>query len=254
MEDALFEQRLQEAEQVTLSGWDFSWLDARTQGAPLPWNYRDIVTERMRQSRAMVDLATGGGEFLASLAPFPPITWATEGYPPNIILARQRLEPLGIQVADVSEPGGKLPFEDAYFDLVIDRHEGVLWNEVYRILKPGGRLVTQQVGGENCSEFNQFFQDQPYFEYSHVNMAQTMDEIEAAGFTIIDAAEDFPTWTFFDVAAVIFYLNAVPWQIEGFSVAAYRDKLFQLHQQIERDGQWIVHQHRFYIEALKETG
>lgn len=39
-----------------------------------------------------------GGEFLSSLSPLPKYTCATEGYEPNIIIARNRLEPLGVKV------------------------------------------------------------------------------------------------------------------------------------------------------------
>lgn len=40
-------------------------------------------------------MGTGGGEFLAGLQPLPPHTCATEGYPPNIPIAQQRLKRLG---------------------------------------------------------------------------------------------------------------------------------------------------------------
>ncbi len=70
----------------------------------------------------MLDMGTGGGEFLSSLAPFPPYTCATEAYPPNVPIAKARLEPLGIEVFQISEDNF-LPIPDNTLDLVINRHE-----------------------------------------------------------------------------------------------------------------------------------
>ena len=124
-----FDQVVEEGLQQSLTGWDFSWLNARTQEEPLPWDYRPLALESVRGASALLDIGTGGGEFLASLfqppagVPVPALTWATEGYPPNVILARERLTPLGIQVADTSQQvDGALPFEDRTFDQIIDRH------------------------------------------------------------------------------------------------------------------------------------
>ena len=45
--------------------------------------------------------------------------------------------------------GRALPFPDASFELVLDRHAWVFLAEFTRVLVPGGTLVTQQVGGRN---------------------------------------------------------------------------------------------------------
>ena len=99
----------------------------------------------------LLDIDTGGGEFLLSLGhPFED-TAAMENYPPNVALCRQKLPPLGIDF----RPGngnGPYPFEDGSFDMVIDRHGDFCASEIFRILKPGGLFITQQVGAENDRE------------------------------------------------------------------------------------------------------
>ena len=81
-------------------GWDFSYLEStnRMQEFPLSWNYRHEVKKRMNRCSSLLDMGTGGGEFLSSLAPLPKIVCATEGYEPNIPIARKELEPLGVKV------------------------------------------------------------------------------------------------------------------------------------------------------------
>ena len=44
---------------------------------------------------------------------------------------------------------GTLPFDDESFDVVIDRHGDYNPPEIYRVLKPGGVVIMQQVGAEN---------------------------------------------------------------------------------------------------------
>ena len=92
------DQFIREAEQASFSGWDFSCLRGRWQEDEPSWDYAGLVQQSLSHVTALLDLGTGGGEFLAGLAPLPALTCATEGYPPNLPLARRRLEPLGVQV------------------------------------------------------------------------------------------------------------------------------------------------------------
>src|SRR5207244_4921427 len=102
--------------------------------AALPWDYTASVVEHARSSPDLLDLGTGGGEWLAELSYRPPRTVATESWGPNVAIASARLRPLGVdvvQVAPARDNTGKpvegaaspLPFPDEAFHLVVDRHE-----------------------------------------------------------------------------------------------------------------------------------
>jgi hypothetical protein len=93
-----FEQMLAEAQGAPFSGWDFSWLTARSTDEPLPWSYRSELARRAAGARRMLDMGTGGDEFLSRLGVRSPRTVATEGWPPNVPVAGRRLRPLGIPV------------------------------------------------------------------------------------------------------------------------------------------------------------
>jgi SAM-dependent methyltransferase len=246
-----FDTLIQAALSQEFIGWDFSWLNARTRETALPWDYRAIVRQRMHTAAALLDIGTGGGEVLASLAPLPPDTWATETYPPSAAVARIRLGPLGAQVVEVADSSQQLPFPDARFDLLIDRHAGFAAREVYRVLRPGGRFITQQVGGQNCMDLNRFFQEVPYFIYADTTLARDVRQLEEAGFHTLDQREAFPTLTFLDIGGLVFHLKVISFQIEDFSVEKYREKLYQIHQIIARDGGYSVKEHRYWIEAEK---
>jgi hypothetical protein len=65
--------------EAPVRGWDLSRLEGRAEEARPPWDYAAIVREATASSRRMLDVDTGGGEFLARLAPFPGSVVATEG-------------------------------------------------------------------------------------------------------------------------------------------------------------------------------
>jgi hypothetical protein len=96
----------------SFSGWDFSYVNERMVSDPLPWNYRLVVTDAVSASESLLDMGTGGGEFLDSLPALPPVTFATEGYAPNVPIAKARLREKNVQVVEIAADD-VLPFDDA---------------------------------------------------------------------------------------------------------------------------------------------
>jgi SAM-dependent methyltransferase len=157
MAGAEFESLIAEAQSHPVRGWDFSWLGSRRFTSPPPWDYDSLVLRRARLAPDMLDLGTGGGEWLAALPFRPRRTVATEAWQPNVAVAQARLRPLGVAVVQVEgapdnqeqPPDGKrgrLPFAAESFHLVTCRHEAFVAREIARILVAGGLFVTQQVG------------------------------------------------------------------------------------------------------------
>lgn len=248
-----FERLVQEAVDAHFSGWDFSYLHGRQTELKLPWDYRARVMRYLPTVNSLLDMGTGGGEFLSSLTPLPSVTYATEGYAPNLAIARKRLAPFGVTVVDTTadEENQKLPFEDKSFELVINRHESYDPAELYRILKPGGRFFTQQVGGADNVGLNHFLQGQgPYIDLDW-QITHEVERFEAAGFEIEEALEAHPETTFNDIGAVVYYLKAIPWQIEDFSVEKYHERLLALHEHIHQNNGFTLTSHRFFLCAIR---
>ena len=234
------------------TGWDFSWLDERMVQEEPPWDYTSLVKTHLVNARSLLDMGTGGGEFLASLAPLPPDTHATESYPPNQLIAEGRLAPLGVCLHNIQDKS-RLPFDNQRFDLILNRHDDFNPFEIYRTLKPGGRFITQQVGGLNNLEINQMLEDAISFPFTSWSLVSTETELSAAGL-IVDRAETAALRTqFLDIGALIYYLKAIPWQVEGFNTETYAEKLVCLHNYIERQGSFSTTAHRFLILAHKEA-
>lgn len=261
MPDPTLDRLIDQAQRETFSGWDFSPIAGRMRESAVEWDYAALIRRQLDAADAVLDLGTGGGEFLSSLAPLPARTVATEAYLPNVAVARQRLAPLGITVVQVPgapdnitiAPGeglNTLPFTDAAFPLVINRHESYYPSEVFRILEGGGSFLTQQVGGAHNQQLNQLLGAPPGYD-PRWDLDFAARQLEAAGFLIQDRREAFPQTVFTDVGALVYYLKAVPWQISGFSVESYRDRLHAIHERIQADGPLRIPGHLFYLAAVK---
>lgn len=234
-----------------VSGWDFAWLEGRATEERPPWGYARQLAERLAAASASLDIQTGGGEVLAEATRFPPTAVATESWPPNIARATSLLHPRGVVVvADPDEP--PLPFADAAFDLVTSRHPATIWwEEIARVLRPGGTYFAQHVGPASVFELIEFFLGpQP-----QARRARHPDDeaaaAEAAGLEIVDLRTADLRIEIHDVAAVVYLLRKVVWWVPGFTVEGYRDRLRELHERIETDGPFVAHSTRHLIEARR---
>ncbi len=245
-----FEDLIAEGEAVPTEGWDFSWFRGRATEERPPWGYSRLVGERAAGVRAMLDVQTGGAEVLAGIPAAPPVLRATESWPPNLALARRRLAPLGGQVEHVADDA-PLPFDTASFDLVVSRHPTrVLWQEIARVLRPGGTYLSQQVGAGSVHELSVAMLGE--FEPStNRSPERAVVAAEGAGLRVQDLRTARLRMTFHDIAAVVHFLRKVIWIVPGFSVAAYRPQLRALHERIEAEGPFVAHATRFLIEARR---
>ena len=242
------------------SGWDFAYLEDRRVDveAHATWDYTATVLAAMRDAESMLDMGTGGGERLAAFAALqslPPRTCATEGYAPNVPVARQRLAPLGVTVYAVDDDH-HLPFADEQFDLIINRHASYAPREVRRILKSGQRFITQQVGDQTNRRLHELLDYAPKatfypgVEQKHNwNLDYAVHELQDAGWRIVEQQEDVYPTRYYDVGAIVYYLKAISWEIPDFSVEKYFDKLLEVDRLIKRDGYVDVLFHQFFIVA-----
>lgn len=236
-------------ETAAFSGWDFSHLDGRWEdSAPLPWDYRAMALSILTPDTRLLDIGTGGGEFLLGLGHDPFLTAVTEAWPPNAELCRKKLRPLGIRVEQLFDER-RLPFPDACFDLILDRHESFFPDEVYRALGGGGVFLTQQVGGENDRELIEAMGGE--MNFAGFDLASTEEAVAAAGIDIVARGESFTPMRFFDTGAVVYFCRVIPWEFPGFSVDTHFERLLAVDDEIRRTGCFECTNHRFMIQAAK---
>jgi SAM-dependent methyltransferase len=247
-----FDEIVQEALEAPFSGWDFSYIKHRWHEPPPPWDYKILVLAAIQSAQVMLDMGTGGGEFLEALQPLPPETYATEAYEPNISLAQDRLEALGVRVVSI-ENDNHLPLDDGKFDLIINRHEAFWAEELNRILKPGGIFITQQVGDKNLTELNEWLTGKSRGK-SPSSYEIALHYLQEAGLEIIESQEAFIKTEYYDVGAIVYLLKAAPWQIKEYSPETHRHQLRHIYDYLIEVGTFTATDHRFLIMARKPEG
>ena len=241
-----------EEEIAHIHGWDFSHIDGRyTEQDDLPWDYRVIIEEHLTPDMKILDIDTGGGEFLLSLNHPHENTAAMENYPPNVELCREVLLPLGIDFRS-GDGKGKLPFDNGSFDMVINRHGDFNAEEIYRVLKPGGLFITQQVGAENDRKLVELLCGKTPVPFPDQYLELTSRAFENAGFTILRGEEVFRPIRFFDVGALVWFARIIQWEFPDFSVDTHLENLLNAQRILEEQGSIDGSIHRFLLVARKE--
>jgi SAM-dependent methyltransferase len=245
-----FAELVAEGAAAPTAGWDFSWFEGRAIEERPPWGYARLMAGRMAGATAALDVETGGGEVLATVGRRPPLLVATESWPPNVAMARDRLRPLGAHVVAVADRP-TLPFAAASFDLVVSRHPVVVpWAEIARVLRPGGTYLSQQIGAGTNRELTDFMMGPRPVNASR-SPGHTRAAAEAAGLEVQDLRACALRVEFYDVAAVVCFLRKVPWTVPGFTPDAYLGRLRAMHELIRRDGSFVSTAQRLLVVAAR---
>ena len=250
--ERLKRQWLSQERQAHIHGWDFSHIAGKySEDTALGWDYGQLVRKYLARDARLLDIDTGGGEFLLSLMHPPSKTSATEGYAPNVALCRERFLPLGIDFRPAPDVS-RLPFEDGAFDVVINRHGAFDARELFRVIRPGGVFITQQVGAENDRELVEMLLGKVEMPYPEQYLEIAARKFTGAGFKIIQSGEAFNAIRFFDVGALVWFAHIIEWEFPGFSVEACLPNLLRAQRRLEQDGALSARTHRFMLVAVRQ--
>jgi SAM-dependent methyltransferase len=250
MNDIELKEYLLSEEKQSFQGWDFSYLDGRWESECLLWDYTQILNKYRHDTDILLDMGTGGGEFILKLGHPYHLVSVTEGWEPNLLLCKERLEPLGITVRCVAEDD-KLDYPKERFDMVINRHESFDVAEVYRVLKPGGYFITQQVGGQNDRDLVEKLLGDIPLPFPHHDLIHNAELLQNAGFAILEQMEAMTEMKIFDLGAVVYFAKQCVWEFPDFSVDRCFDRLKMIGDEINRKGYLPNREHRFLIVARK---
>ena len=232
-----------------MRGWTFD-MQALPLGPELPWDYEARARELLAGTGSVLDMGTGGGELFAEICRgYTRMATATESWPPNVPVASARLAPMGIAVVHASSL--HLPFADSAFDLVLERHEELDLTEVARVLAPGGKALTQQVGYDNWRELQEFFprmtRYDPFFETYR-------DGLRGSGLSITRAETHDSQTAFGSLGDIVYLLTAASETLPDFDVERDLDALLALERDLTREQGIVLTEPRYIIEAHKPPG
>jgi hypothetical protein len=149
-------------------------------------------------------------------------------------------------VAVVTElPGGQNEF-----DVVLSRHGRLPAEDVARLLRPGGTLLSQQVGSDDLVDLNAALGAPPPYA-KQWTAESAVAALEVAGLRVTDVREERPAFAFHDVGAIVYQLRAVPWQVRDFTPHRYEKALRRLDAVIRTEGHFTAYAHRFLVRATR---
>ena len=239
-------------EQVAyINGWDFSHIHGRyEEEMDLPWDYEKTIRQYLKDDMNILDYDTGGGEFLLSLKHPYQKTAATEGYHPNVKLCEKKLLPLGIDFKYCCNPAN-IPYADACFDMIINRHGDFHAGELYRLLKKDGIFITEQVGSDNDRDLVEWVLPGMEKPFPQLHLEKQKKVFEAAGFQVIEGMEAYRPIKFYDVGAFVWFAHIIEWEFPGFSVEKCYKYLLEMQKKIDEIGYVEGTIHRYLIVARK---
>jgi SAM-dependent methyltransferase len=202
-----------------LRGW--GWSRLRVDRDPVPWNYLSVVQGYLTPSTYVLDIGTGGGEKFLELSSYFGRGIGIDRKPEMIRTALENRPPaLAERVSFEVMKAQDLKFADGTFEVIINRHAPIFYEEVARVLKPGGYFITQQVGGRNTQNIFDAFgwgSNGDYWRRFFAERGMAFREISAlvelfprAGCGVIAHDEYDVPYYFGDVESLIFWLKWSP--------------------------------------------
>jgi SAM-dependent methyltransferase len=242
----------------SFTGWDFAGMQHPVLLEPgPPWDYEELVRDYASRASAALDLGTGGGEFVAGIRDeLPTLAVATEEWHVNAPIAYRTLAPLGVDVVWCRSLF--LPFVNEAFDLVFDRHEELDPPEVARVLRPGGAIVTQQVGPENWRELRDYFGAATAGNRGESRLADFGDirgeyanGFASAGLHVLRSEQHDYRVAYDSLSTLVFMLLITPWTISDLDIERDLELLLQLEHDYSTTDGLVLTWSRFLIVAEK---
>lgn len=204
-----------------------------------------ITNQYMQEDKHVAIVSVDGGEFTSQYSYLPPITYAVET---NTLQAKTKLEERGVKVTSLTSQG-KMPFKDEKIDVIINELSNYDKFEMYRVLKPNGYLIVDQVGSENYKEIiNMFIPFRIKGQWNKDSCQKTLKDI---GFDLINGFEDIGHIRFDSLAALLTFIKSIsPERVEKYEqfINFYADAL----RKIKNKGFFELTTHRFLVIAQKK--
>lgn len=193
-----------------INGWDFSNVKCVSEGTPCDL-YRE-VTKTCKKSDILLDIGTGGGEAILSIAESALLLVGIDQSSGMIETATKNSAKSGIpNVRFLKMEAERLSFPDNFFNVVSCRHSQFIAKEVAKVLIKGGTFFTQQVSETDKSNIKEAFgRGQAFGTRAGTLKHQYITELREAGFSDIQSF-DFNVIEYYETAEdLIFLLKHTP--------------------------------------------
>ncbi|WP_339208647.1 class I SAM-dependent methyltransferase [Paenibacillus sp. FSL K6-3182] len=234
-----------------INGWDFSKVKSVSEG--IAWDFYEEVIQYCKKSDLLLDIGTGGGEALLSIADSALLLIGIDLSTGMIETALNNVKQSNkSNIRFLQMDAEKLDFPDHFFNVVSCRHSAFSAKEIAKVLVNDGVFFTQQVSEYDKLNLKEAFgRGQSFGTKKGVLKNQYIAELADAGFTDIQSFEYNATDYFETAEDFIFLLKHTP-IIPNFGQS---ETDFQILQQFIKNNQTEqgirTNSERFMITARK---
>lgn len=193
-----------------LNGWDFSKVKCISEG--VKWDFYHEVSQRCKNSDILLDVGTGGGEALLSIAEAALLLVGIDNSVGMIETANVNLEQSGkLNVRILQMAADKIKFPENFFNVVSCRHSPFNAKEIANVLVNDGILLTQQVSEDDKINIKQAFgRGQSFSTQDGTLKNRYISELSEAGFKEIHSFEFDSTEYYQTYEDLLFMLKYTP--------------------------------------------
>ena len=143
---------------------------------------------------------------------------------------------------------GKLPFKDERLDVVANELTNFDKYDLYRVVKPGGYILVNQLGSDNYQELINVFL--PFKLHGHWDLESGSKSLSEIGLEIVDGVEEHGYVRFNSLTSFIHFMK----RITRVDVTQDRFMNFygQVLKQIKEKSYFELTTHRFMVVARKK--
>ncbi len=210
-----------------------------------------MVKSILKPTHSLLDIGTGNGLVLQSFEHTPTLITATESTMKGVRLLQKNLSPLGIKTI-YSPEVSHLPFANDYFDVITNRFSSLHLQECWRILKPGGILITMQVGSNDSNNLVAILSDSSKRLPSQFE--EEMEHFDVNKWEIIDEQDVTTDIYFYEIGALVYFASALKNEFPHFSVQKKIPELEVLEKIIKHQGyiSSIAHRHLLILKKKEK--
>ena len=217
--------------------------DLIQQSMPI-YSSAEIVSRYLNEQTHLAVISLDGGEYVSSFEKLPPITYTVEA---QYEKAEERLAKRNVKVTRLTDEG-KLPFKDERLDVVVNELTNFDKYDLYRVVKPGGYILVNQLGSDNYQELINVFL--PFKLHGHWDLESGSKSLSEIGLEIVDGVEEHGYVRFNSLTSFIHFMK----QITRVDVTQDRFMNFygQVLKQIKEKSYFELTTHRFMVVARKK--
>ncbi len=208
------------------------------------YSSHEIVSRYLNEQTHLAAISLDGGDYISSFEKLPPITYAVEA---QFEKAKEKLSNQSIKVTRLTSEG-KLPFKDERLDVVVNELANYDKYDLYRVVKPGGYILVNQMGSDNyCELINTFLPFKLHSQWNLESGSRTLSEI---GLEIVDGVEEHGYVRFNSLTSFIHFMK----EITHTDISQDRFINFYGHvlKQIKEKSYYELTTHRFMVVARKK--